>query len=79
MDGLESMKDIVVIAATNRPDLIDKALLRTGRFDRFVYVDAPDRDSRKAIFEIYLTGMPLAKEVEKQIVEISKQSVERQV
>ncbi|MHA2320496.1 MAG: CDC48 family AAA ATPase [Candidatus Thorarchaeota archaeon] len=67
MDGLESMKDIVVIAATNRPDLIDKALLRTGRFDRFVYVDAPDRDSRKAIFEIYLTGMPLAKEVEKQI------------
>ncbi|MFW9808742.1 MAG: AAA family ATPase, partial [Candidatus Thorarchaeota archaeon] len=63
MDGLESMKDIVVIAATNRPELIDKALLRTGRFDRFVYVDAPDADSRKAIFEIYTTGMPLGDDV----------------
>ncbi|MFW9800427.1 MAG: CDC48 family AAA ATPase, partial [Candidatus Thorarchaeota archaeon] len=41
MDGLESMKDIIVLAATNRPDLIDRALLRTGRFDRFVYVRAP--------------------------------------
>ena len=67
MDGLESMKDIVVIAATNRPELIDKALLRTGRFDRFVYVDAPDSDSRKAIFEIYTTGMPLDDGVEKQM------------
>jgi transitional endoplasmic reticulum ATPase len=67
MDGLESMKDIVVIAATNRPELIDKALLRTGRFDRFVYVDAPDAYSRKAIFEIYTAGMPLADEVKKQI------------
>ncbi len=67
MDGLESMKDIVVIAATNRPELIDKALLRTGRFDRFVYVDAPDADSRKAIFEIYTTGMPLDAGVEKQM------------
>ncbi|MHA1943262.1 MAG: CDC48 family AAA ATPase [Candidatus Thorarchaeota archaeon] len=67
MDGLESMKDIVVIAATNRPDLIDKALLRTGRFDRFVYVDAPDAKSRKAIFEIYTEGMPLDENVMKQI------------
>ncbi|MFX1559387.1 MAG: CDC48 family AAA ATPase [Promethearchaeota archaeon] len=67
MDGLESMKDIVVIAATNRPELIDKALLRTGRFDRFVYVDAPDAASRKAIFEIYTANMPLADDVEKQL------------
>jgi transitional endoplasmic reticulum ATPase len=67
MDGLESMKDIVVIAATNRPELIDKALLRTGRFDRFVYVDAPDADSRKAIFEIYTKSMPLDDDVKKQI------------
>jgi transitional endoplasmic reticulum ATPase len=67
MDGLESMKDIVVIAATNRPELIDKALLRTGRFDRFVYVDAPDAVSRKAIFEIYTKGMPLDDDVKKQI------------
>jgi transitional endoplasmic reticulum ATPase len=63
MDGLESMKDIVVIAATNRPELIDKALLRTGRFDRFVYVDAPDAHSRQAIFEIYTEGMPLDDDV----------------
>ena len=64
MDGLESMKDIVVIAATNRPELIDKALLRTGRFDRFVYVDAPDAASRKAIFEIYTNDMPLSDDVQ---------------
>ena len=67
MDGLESMKDIVVIAATNRPELIDKALLRTGRFDRFVYVDAPDAASRKAIFEIYTVEMPIVDEVKVKI------------
>ncbi len=70
MDGLESMKDIVVIAATNRPELIDKALLRTGRFDRFVYVDAPDAASRKAIFEIYTKGMPLEAGVKKQFTKL---------
>jgi transitional endoplasmic reticulum ATPase len=78
MDGLESMKDIVVIAATNRPDLIDKALLRTGRFDRFVYVDAPDADSRQAIFEIYTEGMPLDDNVMEQmskLVEITENYV----
>jgi transitional endoplasmic reticulum ATPase len=64
MDGLETMKDVVVIAATNRPELIDKALIRTGRFDRFVNVDAPDSESRKAIFEIYTTNMPLADDVD---------------
>ncbi|MHA1864516.1 MAG: AAA family ATPase, partial [Candidatus Thorarchaeota archaeon] len=47
-----------------RPDLIDKALLRTGRFDRFVNVDAPDGKSRKAIFEIYTANMPLADDVD---------------
>lgn len=64
MDGLETMKDVVVIAATNRPELIDKALIRTGRFDRFVNVDAPDKKSRKAIFEIYTAEMPLADDVD---------------
>jgi transitional endoplasmic reticulum ATPase len=64
MDGLETMKDMVVIAATNRPDLIDPALLRTGRFDRFVFVDAPDAEGRKEIFKIYLDGMPLADDVD---------------
>jgi transitional endoplasmic reticulum ATPase len=78
MDGLESMKDIVVIAATNRPELIDKALLRTGRFDRFVYVDAPDAKSRRAIFEIYTKGMPLDDDVKVQfdkLVEITENYV----
>ena len=64
MDGLETMKDMVVIAATNRPDLIDPALLRTGRFDRFVFVDAPDAEGRKEIFKIYLDSMPLAEDVD---------------
>ncbi|TFF94282.1 AAA family ATPase, partial [Candidatus Thorarchaeota archaeon] len=64
MDGLETMKDIVVIAATNRPEHIDKALLRTGRFDRFVYVNAPDAGGRKAIFEIYTQEMPLDGDVD---------------
>jgi transitional endoplasmic reticulum ATPase len=73
MDGLESMKDVVVIAATNRPELIDKALLRTGRFDRFVNVDAPDAKSRKAIFEIYMANMPLDEDVSiKKLVELTE-------
>jgi transitional endoplasmic reticulum ATPase len=59
MDGLESMKDLVVLAATNRPSLMDRALLRTGRFDRFVRVKEPDSLSRREIFEIYTAGMPL--------------------
>ncbi len=68
MDGLESMKDIVVIAATNRPDLIDRALIRTGRFDRFVYVGAPDSESRNEIFDIYMETMPLAEDVSKEML-----------
>ncbi len=63
MDGLESMKDVIVLAATNRPELIDRALLRTGRFDRFVYVPAPDKRSRQKIFEIYTKSMPLDEDV----------------
>ena len=73
MDGLESMKDVVVIAATNRPELIDKALIRTGRFDRFVNVDAPDKKSREAIFKIYTENMPLADDIDiKKLVEATE-------
>ena len=76
MDGLETMKDIVVIAATNRPEQIDKALLRTGRFDRFVYVNAPDAASRKAIFEIYIQEMPLDDDVDlDRLVELTEHYV----
>ena len=54
MDGFESNQDILVIAATNRKDILDPALLRPGRFDRIVYVPLPDKESRKSILEIYL-------------------------
>ncbi|NVM28620.1 MAG: CDC48 family AAA ATPase [Candidatus Helarchaeota archaeon] len=64
MDGLEALRDVVVIAATNRPDIIDRALLRVGRFDRIIYVGAPDLESRRMIFEIYTHDMPLAEDVE---------------
>ncbi|TXT56603.1 MAG: Cell division cycle protein 48 [Candidatus Thorarchaeota archaeon] len=64
MDGLESMKDIIILAATNRPDLIDPALRRTGRFDRFVYIGAPDAKSREEIFTIYTADMPTTEDVD---------------
>lgn len=64
MDGLESMKDVVVLAATNRPELLDRALLRSGRFDRFVYIPPPDAESRREIFKIYTKKMPLADDVD---------------
>ncbi len=63
MDGLEELKDVVVIAATNRPDMIDPALLRPGRFDRLIEVTAPDKDTRKKIFEVHLKKVPIAKDV----------------
>ena len=63
MDGLESLNDVLIIAATNRPDIVDPALLRQGRIDRIIYVDIPDEEARKQIFNIYLERMPLVKEV----------------
>jgi transitional endoplasmic reticulum ATPase len=64
MDGIVSLEDIVVIAATNRPDMVDQAVLRPGRFDRLIYVPEPDEKSRLQIFNIYTKGMPLAKDVD---------------
>jgi len=61
MDGLEGLKDVVVIGATNRPDMLDPALLRPGRFDRIILVDVPDRESRKKIFEVHLKNTPIEK------------------
>ena len=60
MDGLESLQDVVVIGATNRPDIVDPALLRPGRFDRIIFTPVPDEEGRVQIFEIYLKKMPLA-------------------
>ncbi|MEJ5327647.1 MAG: CDC48 family AAA ATPase [Candidatus Bathyarchaeia archaeon] len=64
MDGIVTLQDIVVIAATNRPDMVDSAVLRPGRFDRLIYVPEPDEKSRLQIFTIYTKGMPLAKDVD---------------
>ena len=60
MDGFEMKDNIILIAATNRPDILDPALLRPGRFDRQVVVDRPDRKGRKQILEVHTRGKPLA-------------------
>ncbi len=63
MDGLEGLKDVTIIAATNRPDMLDPALLRPGRFDRIILVDVPDAESRKKILEVHTKNTPLDKDV----------------
>jgi transitional endoplasmic reticulum ATPase len=63
MDGLEELGSVVVIGATNRPTLVDPALLRPGRFDELVYVGTPDKDGRERILGIHAKAMPLAKDV----------------
>jgi transitional endoplasmic reticulum ATPase len=64
LDGLESLKDIVVIGATNRLDIVDAALLRPGRFDKLLAVPMPDREARLAILKIHTAGKPLAEDVD---------------
>ncbi|NHN47141.1 CDC48 family AAA ATPase [Halostella sp. JP-L12] len=64
LDGLEELENVVVIATTNRPDLIDDALLRPGRLDRHVEVDLPDEDARREIFGIHTEDKPLADDVD---------------
>ncbi len=59
IDGLEEMHDVVILAATNRPDIVDTALLRPGRFDRIILTPAPDEKSRLEIFKVHTRGMPL--------------------
>jgi transitional endoplasmic reticulum ATPase len=64
MDGIVDLENVVVIGATNRPDMIDPALLRPGRFDRIIYVPEPDTATRLQIFKIHTRNMPLAKDVD---------------
>jgi cell division protease FtsH len=64
MDGFELKDNIILIAATNRPDILDPALLRPGRFDRQIVVDRPDRIGRRKILEVHAKGKPLAEEIE---------------
>lgn len=63
LDGLEELKDVVIVAATNRPDLLDRSLLRPGRFDRLIYIPMPDKEDRKKIIEIHLSKMAVSGEV----------------
>ncbi len=63
LDGLEELKNVVVVAATNRPDMVDPALLRPGRLDRLIYIRPPDLIEREKIFSIHIKGKPLSPEV----------------
>ncbi|NXA51890.1 SPAT5 protein, partial [Nothocercus julius] len=63
MDGIEQLKDVTILAATNRPDMIDKALLRPGRIDRIIYVPLPDEATRTEIFKLHFRSMPVSNEV----------------
>lgn len=64
MDGIEQLKDVTVLAATNRPDRIDKALMRPGRIDRIIYVPLPDAATRREILNLQLHSMPISNEVD---------------
>jgi len=73
LDGLEILTNVVVIAATNRPDIIDPALLRPGRFDRLLYVSPPDRESRLQILKIHTKNKPLSDDVNlQQLADLSE-------
>ncbi|WP_230741561.1 CDC48 family AAA ATPase [Methanooceanicella nereidis] len=63
LDGLEELRGVIVIGATNRPDIIDPALMRPGRFDEIILVPVPDRDARREIFKVHMKRMPVAPDV----------------
>jgi len=71
MDGLEELKDVVVMGATNRPDIVDPALLRAGRFDRLVYIGEPLRDDRKKIIGIHTRFMPVEGSAFEEIIRLT--------
>jgi len=72
MDGLEALHNVVVIVAPNRPDIIDPALLRPGRFDRMIEIGMPDQEARLDILKIHTAKRPLAEDVD--LVAISKRT-----
>jgi transitional endoplasmic reticulum ATPase len=63
IDGIESLQNVLVIAATNRPDILDPAVMRPGRFDRLIFVPSPDVESLKEIFRIHTSSMPLSRDI----------------
>jgi len=73
MDGLEDLNDVLVIGATNRPDMLDPALLRPGRFDKILLVGAPEEDGRLQILKIHTRNMPLSKSVD--LKDIAKKTI----
>ncbi|RLE62180.1 MAG: AAA family ATPase, partial [Thermoprotei archaeon] len=64
MDGITLMKGVMVLAATNRPDILDTALLRPGRFDKVIYIPPPDEKARYEIFKVHTRNMPLSEDVD---------------
>jgi len=72
MDGLEELKDVVVMGATNRPDIVDPALLRAGRFDRLVYIGEPTFEDRKKIIQIHTRYMPLQDSALEEIMNLTE-------
>ena len=77
MDGFELKDNIILIAATNRPDILDPALLRPGRFDRQIVVDRPDRKGRQQILEVHAKGKPLAREIDLDVLAASTPGLHR--
>ncbi|MCP4762119.1 MAG: AAA family ATPase, partial [archaeon] len=71
MDGLEALKNVILVAATNRPDIIDSALLRAGRFGRHIEVKMPDQDTREKILKIHLKSKPTTNDID--IRELAKE------
>lgn len=68
MDGFDTSTNVIVLSATNRPDILDPALLRPGRFDRHIIIDQPDINGRKAILEVHAKGKPLAKDTNLEVI-----------
>jgi transitional endoplasmic reticulum ATPase len=63
MDGIEGREKVVIFGATNRPDILDKALIRPGRFDRLIYIPPPDEEARKEIFKINMSKMSISEDI----------------
>jgi len=68
MDGIEALKDVFIIGATNRPDILDSALIRTGRFDAHIHIGLPNEEARKQILQIHTRKRPLAADVDLNVV-----------